>query len=177
MTIETSRLILRSITKNDAEDIFEYSKGTNVGPNAGWKPHEAIEETCQIIELIFLDKENVYGIILKESGKLIGSIGLINDPKREYDRVKMLGYAIGEKYWGKGYMTEASKAVIQHGFSTLNLDIISAYCYPFNEKSKNVLRKLGFQYEGTLSLCEKLYNGQLLDHECYTLKKSSHFFK
>ena len=171
MILETKRLILRPIIKSDAEDIFEYSKGENVGPNAGWKPHKDIEETISIMECIFLDKEGVFGIISKETNKLIGSIGLISDPKRENDQIKMLGYAIGEKYWGKGYMTEAARALIEYGFNILNLDLISAYCYPFNQRSKNVIKKLGFKYEGTLSLCEKTYNGNIYDNECYALKR------
>lgn len=171
--IETERLRLRSIEDRDAKDIYEYSRETNVGPNAGWKPHETIEETLEIMKLIFLNNEGVFGIVLKESEKLIGSIGLIDDPKRTNDRTKMLGYAIGEKYWGKGYMTEAAKALVKYGFSTLKLDLISAYCYPSNERSKKVLEKLDFQHEGSLSLCEKLYNGQVLDNECYALKRSN----
>lgn len=47
----------------------------------------------------------------------------------------------------------------------------SAYCYPFNSRSKNVIKKLGFAYEGTLKLCEKLYNGKVYDNECYALTK------
>lgn len=169
MIIETERLCLRPIIKSDADDIYEYSKGANVGPNVGWKPHENIEETLKIMDLLFIDKENIWGIILKESAKIIGSIGLIDDPKRENDRVKMLGYAMGEKYWGKGYMSEAGQSVVKYGFNSLNLQLISAYCYPFNLRSKGVLKKLGFEYEGKLSLCEKMYNGDVYDNECYAL--------
>lgn len=169
MIIETERLCLRPIVKSDANDIYEYSKGANVGPNAGWKPHDNIEETLEIMKLLFLDKENIWGIALKETGKIIGSIGLIDDPKRENDRAQMLGYAIDEKYWGNGYMSEAAQAVVKYGFGSLNLQLISAYCYPFNERSKGVLKKCGFEYEGKLSLCEKLYNGNVYDNECYAL--------
>lgn len=169
--IETARLILRSTEMNDAEDIFyEYASGENVGINAGWKRHETIEETQQLIETVF-SAENVFSIVLKESGKVIGNIGLIKDPKREYDRVRMMGYALGEAYWGRGYMTEATKAVVDYGFATLDLVLISAYCFPSNERSRGVLKKLGFNYEGTLSLCEESINGEVLDNACYALKR------
>ncbi len=169
MIITTDRLTLRPITISDAGDVYEYAKGKQVGPNAGWKPHERIEESKEIIQQIFLDKENIFGIVLKNSGKLIGSVGLIEDPKREYDRVKMLGYALGEAHWGNGFMTEAAEAVLTYGFRTLELELISAYCYPFNQRSQKVLEKLGFLYEGTLSLSEKLYNGKVYDHMCFAL--------
>lgn len=168
--IETERLYLRPIVMSDSNDIYEYAKEPNVGPNAGWKPHESMEETLQIMESVFMNEDNIFGIILRESNKLIGSIGLVKDPKREYERAKMLGYAIGEAYWGRGYMTEAAKALIEHSFKTMDIDLISAYCYPFNERSKNVIKKLGFKYEGTLSLCVKLYSGKVYDNDCYALR-------
>lgn len=171
--IETDRLILRPTLMSDAEDIFyEYASGENVGINAGWKRHETIEETRKLIELIFIGKENVFAIVLKESGKVVGNIGLIDDPKREYDRVRMMGYALGEAYWGRGYMTEAARALVNYAFETLDLAMISAYCFPSNERSRGVLMKLGFEYEGKLSLCEKSIRGEVLDNECYALKKS-----
>lgn len=169
--IETDRLILRATQMSDAEDIFEYASGKNVGVHAGWKPHETIQETRQIIQTVF-SEDNVFAIVLKESRKVIGSIGLVADPKRAYDRVRMVGYALGETYWGRGYMSEAAKALIDYGFGTLDLVMISAYCYPSNERSRGVLKKLGFEYEGTLSLCEKSINGEVLGNECYALKKS-----
>lgn len=169
--IETDRLILRSTLMSDAEDIFEYASGENVGIHAGWPVHETIEETRQIIETVF-SEENVFAIVLKENGKVIGSIGLVADPKRAYDRVRMIGYALGEAYWGRGYMTEAVEALVDYGFVTLDLVMISAYCYPSNQRSRGVLKKLGFEYEGRLSLCEKSVSGEeVLDNECYALKK------
>ena len=165
--IETERLLLRPVIENDAEAIFEYSKNEQVGANAGWKPHENIAETHEIMKLVFLDKENVFGIELKETGKLVGSIGLIPDPKRQNDNTRMLGYAIGENDWNKGYATEAVQALIRFGFEKLGLHLIAAYCYPFNERSKHVLRKCGFQYEGKLHQAEIRYDGEVIDNECY----------
>lgn len=169
MLIETKRLVLRPVCESDDEAIFEYSKNPNVGPNAGWKPHESVAETRELMKAVFVKADGVFAIVLKESGKLIGSVGIISDPKREYDGARMLGYAIGEEYWGKGYMTEAAGAVIEYGFEELKLDLISAYCFPFNKRSKRVLEKHGFTYEGTLTKCEKRFDGLLLDNECYAL--------
>lgn len=172
MELNTNRLILRPITADDAEDMYEYSKDECVGLNAGWKPHESISETMEIMNLIFIGADCTFGIILKDSGKLIGSAGLIDDPKRENERVRMLGYSIGKDYWGRGYMTEAAKAIIDCGFTNLDIDMVSAYCYPDNVRSKRVLEKLGFVYEGKLSECEKLYNGSIKDNECFALKRA-----
>ena len=172
--IETERLLLRPVKKEDAQDIYEYSTSENVGPNAGWKPHESLEETRDIVDAVFL-QPHVFGMVLKESNKLIGTIGLLDDPKREYAGAKMLGYALGEAYWGHGYMTEAAEAIVYYGFKLLGLRLISAYCYPFNVRSKRVLTKLGFQYEGRMALCEVLYSGEVYDNECYAIVAESAF--
>lgn len=168
-TIETERLILRPVTESDAEAIYEYSRNRNVGINAGWKPHESLEETREIMDLVFLNRENVFGITLKETGKLFGTIGLIPDPKRQNEQTRMIGYAIGEAYWGKGFTTEAVGALLDFGFEELKLDLISAYCYPFNLRSKRVLEKSGFEYEGCLRLAETRYDGKVIDNDCYAI--------
>ncbi|MEG2755338.1 MAG: hypothetical protein RR931_01865 [Mucinivorans sp.] len=71
--------------------MFEYSSGVNVGINAGWPPREFIEQTRQIMAQIFLNKSSVFGVALPLSGKVIGSVGLIVDPKRENERARILG--------------------------------------------------------------------------------------
>lgn len=130
MVLTTDRLLLRPVVAEDAEDFYEYSRNANVGLNAGWKPHESIEETRLIMEQVFMNREAVFGIVVKESGKLIGTIGLVKDPKRDND---------------------------------------SAYCYPHNQRSRRVLEKCGFLYEGTLRQCEQLFDGKTYDNECYAL--------
>lgn len=170
-SIETERLILRPVMESDAEDIFNYCRNPNVGINAGWKPHESIEETREIMNLVFLGQENVFGMVLKETNKLFGTIGLIPDPKRQNDKARMIGYAIGEPYWGQGFTTEAVRAMLRLGFEELNLDLISAYCYPYNEASRKVLKKCGFEYEGLLRLAEERYDGVVLDNECYAITR------
>ncbi len=170
-TLETERLILRPIIENDAEAIYEYSQNKNVGINAGWKPHDSIEETHEIMPIVFLNQEYVFGMVLKETGKLFGTIGIIPDPKRQNDKTRMLGYAIGEDYWGKGFTTEAVHAILRFGFEELKLDLISAYCYPFNERSKRVLEKCGFQYEGCLRLAQIRFDGEVIDHNCHAVTK------
>lgn len=175
--LQTARLIIRPLQINDLDDVFNYSCTPNVGLNAGWKPHESKEETLEIMNEIFLNKKTVWGIEIKESSKIIGSIGLIDDPKRQYDMVKMIGYAIGEAYWGKGFMTEAAHKVIQYGFEELNLFAISAYCFPTNERSKKIIKKFNFDYEGTLKMAEKIFNGNVYDNDCYLLTARRYYKK
>lgn len=171
MQLTSERLFLRPVTLSDAPAVYAYSKDEQVGPNAGWKPHESIEETIAILKEIFVGQEGVFGLVLRETGCLIGTAGLIGDPKRENDQTRMLGYALAREYWGMGLMTEAVQALLRYGFVGLGLDLVSAYCYPHNSRSRRVLQKCGFVYEGRLRLCERLYNGQVLDNECYALER------
>jgi len=55
--IETNRLVLRPFSESDAPDVFESCKNPNLGNNAGWKPHETIEETIDVLNAIFIGKE------------------------------------------------------------------------------------------------------------------------
>ena len=169
MELETERTLLRNIEQNDDKDIFEYSSNPFVGPNAGWEPHQSIEETRQIMNEVFMNQESIFGIVLKSSQKLIGTVGLIADPKRQNPKVLMLGYAISHDYWDRGLMTEVSKEIIRYGFENLHLSRISCCCYPFNGRSKAVIKKCGFEYEGTLKEGELRYDGKVFDLECYSL--------
>lgn len=172
--ITTPRLLLRNITLDDAQDMYECSRGENVGINAGWEPHKSIEETRGFIKAIFADEPYSFGIILNETGRLIGSVGLIADGKREYDGARMLGYSLDERYWNRGIMTEAAQAVIKFGFEQDGIEIISAYCYPYNKASQRVIEKCGFMYEGTLKKAELRYDGALLDNYCYSITKEEY---
>lgn len=169
--IETERLILRSIVESDASDIYEYGKEENVGVNAGWAPHKDFEDTKAIMKEVFLNQPYVFGIILKSSGKMVGSVGLLKDPKRENPQAMMLGYAISESCWGKGFMTEASKAVIDYGFKNPEIQLITSCCYTYNKRSHRVIEKCGFKYEGCLRQAEKRFDGQILDMYSFSLTK------
>lgn len=74
--------------------------------------------------------------------------------------VRMLGYALAEPYRGKSYMTEAA-AVIQYGFETLKLDLISIYHYSDNVRPRR--KNAAFRHEGLLCWAETLYNGEIAD--------------
>ena len=169
--IETERLLLRPFRESDAEAFFKCCQNPNIGNNAGWKPHRSLEESQEILRSVFISQPGIWAIILKEDGRLIGSVGIIPDSKRENPQARMLGYWLDESHWGKGYMTEAVQSVLDYGFNTLQLNLITANCYPHNERSQQVLKRNGFIYEGTLYQVELTYDGHLYDHQCYYLAK------
>ena len=172
--LETKRLILRGWQLNDLHDFFEYAKNPNVGPPAGWEPHKNKAMSLDVLES-FIEQDDIWAIVCKETQKTIGSIGLHKDQKREGVNGKMLGYAMSEAYWGKGLMTEAAQCVLWHAFTEMGLELVSVFHYPFNGRSKRVIEKCGFQYEGTLRMGSKLYDGTIYDNVCYSLLRDEFF--
>ena len=103
--IETERLLLRPWRLEDAADMYAYAKNPNVGPNAGWKPHESVEESKAILEswIHSDEEEDIWAIVPKETGRACGSIGLHQDSRRPgVPNCRELGYVLGQEQWGKG---------------------------------------------------------------------------
>lgn len=167
--IDLGEILLRPIVEGDTEDVYAYSSNPKVGLAAGWKYHESLEETTEIMNLIFLGKEHIFGIVLKDGNKLVGSVGLMADPRRDNPLAMMLGYALAEPQWGQGIMTKAARAVVAYGFRDLGLGLISCTCYPDNRRSFRVIEKCGFKYEGRLRQCEVRYDGAVMDMECFSI--------
>lgn len=173
-TIQTERLVLRPFAENDLDDFFECCRNPNLGNNAGWKPHETREEAEEVLHSVFMNQEGIWGIELKETNRIIGSVGIIPDPKRENPASRMLGYWLKETHWGKGLMSEAVSAILEYAFTTMNLNLISANCYPHNIRSRRLLTSKNFVYEGILHEAEQTYNGRVYDHLCFYLPKNNY---
>ena len=103
MELTTERLTLRPFREDDVQALYDYSKDEPVGRNAGWKPHESLLESSDILHLVFLGQSSVWAIERQSDRRLMGSIGLITDSARQYGSSRSLGYALGVDYWGQGY--------------------------------------------------------------------------
>lgn len=171
--LETERLYLRMWKRSDAPQLFAYASNPSVGPRAGWKPHESVAESRKIIETVFRESR-VWAIIEKESGRIIGSIGLSEDRFRPGVNSLELGYSLAEEYWGRGLMTEAAKRVIVYGFEYIGLDVMMIRTGEENLASQHVIEKCGFQYEGTLRRIYKIYDGTVKPVRCYTMLREEY---
>lgn len=153
--IETERLILRPWRESDLEDFYEYASVPGVGEMAGWSAHKSLEESESILK-IFMKEKKTFAIELKENGKVIGSLGL-EDMERELVMPvpetavgREIGYAIGKPYWGHGYAPEAVRAVIDHCFCVLKFDWLTCGHFLWNNQSRRVVEKCGFEYIGDI---------------------------
>jgi len=175
-TITTPRLILRPFKLSDAADEFEFASLQEVAYNAGFKPHANIEETEKTIAR-FIEQDEVWAIELKESGKVIGSIGLHPDILRKDLNTKEIGYVLSPKFQKQGLMLEAVTAVIDFAFNQQNLSLLSAHHFSFNESSRKVILKVGFSYDGIIRRARCLYDGTKVDLMIYSLSKQQFFSK
>jgi len=108
---------------------------------------------------------------LKRGQKLIGACGIrIQDPVL---RTADMGYVLNRGYWGKGYATEAAKALIHFGFSKLKFHRIWATCDVQNKASARVLEKAGMKREGLLRK-NVFQKGAWRDSYLYAILESDH---
>jgi RimJ/RimL family protein N-acetyltransferase len=148
MVLETERLILRPWKETDAEECYKYAKDPLVGPAAGWPVHISAENSRQIIRDVLM-KPETYAIVLKETDRPVGSIGLHRNGLATKDDEAELGYWIGVPYWGRGFVPEAARELLRHAFEDLKLGRVWCGYYDGNDKSKRVQEKLGFKHRTT----------------------------
>lgn len=172
-TLETERLILRQWRDEDANDVYEYASGDKVGPMAGWKPHESPEETLSLLK-IFREKNETWALELKETGKVVGSLGLHKSKKADLKYDLELGYVLSEAYWGQGLVPEAARAAIRYAFEKSDCETLIVSHFPFNLQSRRVIEKLGFKYLTTLEKSWKRYDGEELDEIVYVMTKEKY---
>jgi len=150
--ITTPRLVLRWISKDDIDGLFEIFSDPQVmrywstGPLSN---REAAAEMQREIAAGNLNETMMkWGLALRESNFVIGTTTLFN-LNLDNGRAE-LGYAMGRAYWGQGYMHEALQALLSHAFEVLELRRLEADVDPRNAASIRTLERLGFQREGFL---------------------------
>jgi RimJ/RimL family protein N-acetyltransferase len=152
--IETKRLVLRAPIRGDVPDLVRLADNKNVAlPLARMPMPYGRADAVGFIE-IFAQRadERPYAVTLE--GKLIGVVGL----SFHEDRPPELGYWLGEPFWGKGYMTEAAKALVEAAHQTGHYGKIGARALESNAGSVNVLTKLGFKRKGAKKKSESPHN-------------------
>jgi RimJ/RimL family protein N-acetyltransferase len=128
----------------DATRISLLAGDFDVAAMTGTIPHPYDEAmAARWIEEVRAGEEGIVFVILR-SGALIGCTGYRPQGQRHAE----LGYWIGKPYWGRGYATEAARAVITHAFEVDGFDYLSAGHFNDNPASARVIEKLGFARHG-----------------------------
>ncbi len=152
MELQSLRLKLIEITWNDLEDIHNLHSIPEVDEFNTLGIPKSIEETREIIRPVIESgndqprKSYAWKIVIKESGTFIGMAGLTLS--NDKFRLGEIYYKLMPEYWGKGYATEVSKALIKSGFEYFHLHKVEAGVAVENTRSINVLEKSGMTREG-----------------------------
>ncbi len=146
-TIETERLILRPMRDRDAMSIAELIGNWNVCKMLSRSPYPyALSDAQEFIASRTTDDDittRVFAIQLKDGSEhAIGGVGIHGEEEAEGEAE--LGYWIGEPYWGKGLVKEATIAALRHAFTTMDKAKLVAGHFEDNDASRRILLFLGF---------------------------------
>lgn len=152
LPLRTDRLLMRPLRPDDLEAIYAIFSDPLVMKYWSSPPWNS---TAQAEAMIARDVKSMdtgeqlrLGLTLPEGGALLGVCTLFSF---NWDcRRAEIGYSLASFAWGKGLMHEALTALINYGFTTLNLNRLEADIDPKNLASANVLERLGFTQEGFL---------------------------
>ena len=169
--IETERLKLRLIQPSDAGFILQGLSDERVTKYYAvhYDTMEAVQEQMRFYEQLLSEGTGVWwAFSLKDDDQLIGACGY-SSLEAEHRKAE-IGFWLLPQFWGKGYIPEAARAVITYGFESMNLNRIEAIVEGGNEQSEQVLKKIGFAFEGRLRERE-IKNGRFIDLLYYSILK------
>ena len=150
MYLETERLLIRDLTLNDKQAIFNYRSDAEANKFQSWIP-EALEDVEQFIERNnkeFNQPESWYQVLIteKDTKAVIGDIGIHFFGAENLQTV--LGITLNKDFQGRGYASEALNGVINFLFSDLKKHRIMASVDPENIDSLKLMERIGFRKEG-----------------------------
>ncbi len=168
--LSSERLIIRWLHEDDAAAIFDIQSHPEVMRYWSSPPMTSIADAVKIIASSQAGYQSgeflQLGIERTTDLALIGTCTLFH--YSPVCRRAEIGYALGRSYWGKGYMQEALKRLIDYAFDELYLNRLEADVDPRNVASANVLKRLGFVMEGHLR--ERwIVSGEVSDSHIYGL--------
>ena len=144
--IETERLYVRQWEEEDLHPFYKLNSSPKVMrfyPNL-LSRKESDNFVCKASSQIDENGYSFWAIELKESSKLIGTMGIADVHfKEHFTPAVEIAWRLASQYWGFGYATEAAKAVFDYGYKELNLKEIVSFTVPENKRSIRVMEKIG----------------------------------
>ena len=149
--IETERLILRKFKMEDKDDCFAFlSDDQTCLDDGGYHAFETQDEEYMQVMEAFANQKNRWMIVEKESNRVVGTIHVMEAERGVVTLT--IGYVVAPQYRRRGYAFEAIQRVMEYYFRNTNVEMFLASCFVYNQGSKRLLEKLGFQYEGRIHL-------------------------
>ena len=184
--LETERLLLRRLLPEDSDQMYaNWASDPAVTRWLRWEPHKRPAETRELLTAWATLYPNPdyyqWAIVEKASGQVFGSISVCNSllgepqQKTEWPGLDLSegiwepGYCIGQPWWGKGYTTEALRAVVQFWFTCTDGAFLTCCHAKGNPASGRVMEKAGFVYQHD-AVYHK-FDGTPVECKCYLLEK------
>ena len=147
--LETQKCILRPITLDDVDDLYEYYSKPDVVKFLPIKVHKIPSDTTRFIKSFFINnyergRIGHYAVLLKNQNKVIGNVGFNNISQNATNGE--IGICLNPDFWGNNLAYELTEVLLQYGFNKLNLNYIYAITYNDNIYSKRYLEKLNFTH-------------------------------
>jgi RimJ/RimL family protein N-acetyltransferase len=153
--LETARLVLRAPRFEDTKPLAALINDRRIAENTARIPHPyRLADAEAFIAAVNRKDGEVAFLITLADGTLIGGCGV----GRLFGADPEIGYWLGVTYWGKGYATEAARAVIDYAFTGLDLPQLEAGARVSNPASRRVLEKCGFQWTGVILMRVRALN-------------------
>lgn len=149
----TPRLRLRPFTEGDVAELHALMQDPDVWRYIGDRREPTLQETWRAVAGWIghwvLRGYGIWAIEEREGGAMIGRAGLINPADWPGPEV---GYVLGSDWWGRGYATEAARAVMDWGFATIGFERLISLIDPANTASIAVAERLGEALDGETDL-------------------------
>jgi RimJ/RimL family protein N-acetyltransferase len=146
--LETTRLVLRAPRLEDAKALAALANDRRIAENTARIPHPYRHDHAETFITSVNKGDGETALLVTLDGEPIGACGFGSLDEGPCE----VGYWVGAPFWGKGYATEALRAVIDHAFTDTGLDALQASARVTNPASRRVLEKCGFQWTG-VGLC------------------------
>ncbi|MBE3559584.1 MAG: GNAT family N-acetyltransferase [Ktedonobacteraceae bacterium] len=151
MQLQTERLLLREFEENDWQAVQRYQLDPLYLRYTPWSQRTEADVRTFVQTFLRWQHEQPrhrfqFVIALRENGQLIGNCGIRSSASKTWEAD--IGYELDSRCWGRGYATEAARALLDFGFSELRLHRIWAHCIAENTASARVMQKLGMRFEG-----------------------------
>jgi ribosomal-protein-alanine N-acetyltransferase len=174
--IESGRLILRQVTLEDAPDFFACQSDPDVFRYAGRSEETSLESARHMLNILFKRHQEQtmlsWAIVLKENLRFIGRFQM--EEWSDENHRAAVGYLLGKQYWGKGYATEALRAVITYLFEQTTVNRIDTFAWSENIASTRVMEKAGMRFEG-LARQKRFAKGAFRDLKSYSILREDFF--
>ena len=183
--IETERLLLRRLLPEDAGMMYaNWASDPEVTRWLRWEPHKSEAETRELLSAWALLYPNLdyyqWAMVEKATGQVFGTISVFTSSSKEPERdpwpgfdhsnrVWEVGYCIGKRWWNRGFMTEALKAVVDFWFQNTDSNWLACSHALQNPASGRVMQKAGFVYDHDAQYHK--FDGTPVSCKCYALTR------